>query len=219
MAVKYLYAAAVTPNGAAVNVHRLQRVSLDAQRVLLTLNHYVDADQELPTWQDEYEMPLEQFQMGAYPDCVWEWISAPSGLFPTGQIMDGASSLDDAKKAKLHQIASMRDGRIAGGYQFQPIGTFDTDQRSTQNIMGGVQLALIAQTAGQPFSIAWRLADNTVATLDASAMIAVGAALAIYVSAVYQRSWELKELADTAATLEELEAIDFGSWPVGSNAA
>lgn len=216
--MKYLYAAAVTPNGAAVNVHRLQRVSLDAQRVLLTLNHYVDADQELPTWQDEYEMPLEQFQIGAYPDCVWDWICEPDGLFADGQVLEGLSTIDEEKKIKRHDIMRMRDGRISGGFEFQPFGVFQTDKVSTENIMGAVQMAVISVLVQQPFSLTFRLADDSEPALDAQDMIAVGAAVGVYRSAVYKRSWELKALVDAAESMEDLDAVVLDGWPVASNA-
>lgn len=212
--MNYLYATAVTPNGATVNVHRLQRISLDEQKVLLTLNHFVDADQTLPTWQDEYEMPIQAFILGTYPDCVWNWISSPEGLFPNGQILQEATDLDSQKKIKLHQITILRDGTITGGYTVAGIGAVDTDNRSTQNIMGAVQLAVLAKMSGSPFSIEWRLSNNTNCTLDADQMIFMGTNVSMFVGAAYAKSWELKGLVNEATTEEELNSINIvEGWP------
>lgn len=215
--MKYAYAAAQTPNGAAVQVHRLHRATLEQTRVLLTLNHYVDANQELPTWQDEYAMPVENFLMGQYPDCVWDWIVSSEGLFPGGQILEELDSLDSEKKKKTAAINSMRDGHLRGGYEIDGMGTFETDERSIQNILGAVQMAVICQMTTQPFAIDWRLADNSTASLQAAQMIAVGAALVSYVSAVYQRSWELKALVAACQSQEDLEQVQLNGWPLASN--
>lgn len=212
--MKYLYAIAQTPNGATVNVHRLQRVSLDKQRVLLTLNHFVDADQELPTWQDEYEMPIEAFVLGAYPDCVWDWITGTAGLFPGGQILEEADDLENARKIALHRIERLRDGHIAGGVSVGELGVFQTDPRSTENIMGAVQVALIKYVLQQPFVVNFKRLDNTNASMNAAQTFEVGLTLAGLRGAIYERSWELKDLVDAATTVEEINAIDLtAGWP------
>lgn len=209
----YVHALAVTPNGAQVSVHRLHRVTLEQTRVLLTINHFADENQELPTWQDDYAMPLELFAMGSYPSCVFQYMVAADGLFPGGQVMDGDSDLETLRKKTVHSINRMRDGLINGVYTVQGLGVFEIDKTSTENIMGAVQVAVISKMANQPFSISWRRADNTNITLDADQMIAVGTSVAAFRSAVYERSWELKALVDAATTLEELQSIVLDGWP------
>lgn len=212
--MKYLYAIAQTPNGATVNVHRLHRVSLDKQRVLLTLNHFVDADQELPTWQDEYEMPIEAFVLGAYPDCVWDWIAGTDGLFPGGQILEEADDFENTAKMARHKIERLRDGHVAGGVTVGELGTFQTDPTSVTNIMGAFSLALAAVVLQQPFSVDFKRLDDTYATLDAARAIQVGGAAGLKRSQVYAHSWTLKTLVDAAQTVEEIEAIDLNEgWP------
>lgn len=212
--MKYLYAIAQTPNGATVNIHRLQRVSLDKQRVLLTLNHFVDADQELPTWQDEYEMPIEAFVLGAYPDCVWNWITGTAGLFPSGQILEEADDLENTRKMALHRIERLRDGHIAGGLTIPGLGTLQTGPRHTENIMGAINVAVIKHIRQQPFVVNFRMLDDTSVTLDSEQTFDVGLALAGLRGAIYERSWELKDLVDAAVTVEEINAIDVtAGWP------
>lgn len=215
--MKYLYAIAQTPNGALVNVHRLHQVTLEKERVLLTLNHFADASQEIPTWQDQYPMPLETFQLGSYPDCIWDWIVSADGLFPGGQILNEPTQLEDAKKIKHHQIERARDGQIFGGFEFVPFGRFATDARSMDNILGAAQGATVSKMLNQPFNRRWKLAGKTYAEVDADQLIAVGMRLLTFVSAVYQRSWDLKDLLEAAETNEEVDAIQLDGWPIASN--
>lgn len=212
--MKYLYAAAVTPNGASVNVHKLHRVSLDKQKVLLTFNHFVDAEQELPTWQDEYEMPIEAFVLGAYPDCVWNWITGVDGLFPDGQILEEADDLENTRKMALHRIERLRDGHVAGGLSIPGLGTIQTGSRHTENIMGAINVAVIKHIRQQPFVVNFKMLDDTFVTLGAEQAFDVGLALASLRGQIYERSWELKDLVDAATTVEEINAIDLeAGWP------
>lgn len=212
--MKYLYAAAVTPNGAAVNVHRLHRVSLDKQRVLLTLNHFVDADQELPTWQDEYEMPIDAFILGAYPDCVWDWITTSEGLFPDGVVLEELGDLETTKKMAIHKIERLRDGHVAGGLTIPGLGTIQTGPRHTENIMGAINVAVIKHLRQEPFVVNFKMLDDTFATLDADGAFDVGLALAGMRGQIYEHSWALKDLVEEATTMEELQAINLeAGWP------
>lgn len=65
--------------------------------------------------------------------------------------------------------------------------TFDADPTSQQLITGAAQMALLAQSSGQPWQIEWTLADNSSATLTAPDMLAVALALAQQVDAAHQR--------------------------------
>lgn len=210
---KYIHAIAVTPTGAQVSVHRLQKVELDTTRALITLNHYATDDQELPTWQDSYEMPIAAFVMGSYPDCIYDWLISPTGHFPSGQLMDDDNELETLRKIMLHETERLRDGHLYGGLTIPNVGGFDTDARAVQNIMGAVQMAVIAGMQNQPFTIDWRMIDNTTQTLDGPTMILVGATVASFVSAVYGRSWELKTLINSATNISDLEAVVLNGWP------
>jgi hypothetical protein len=85
-----------------------------------------------------------------------------------------------------------------------------TYQADKDRIVGAVQLALLAQAAGQPYSIDWTLSDNTHLTLDAAGMIAVGAALGEHVASAFAIGRKLREQIAVATSFEALDAI---VWP------
>lgn len=83
-------------------------------------------------------------------------------------------------------------------------------QANKENISCAVQLALQAQTAGKPYSIDWTLSDNTVVTLDAVAMIAVGKALAEHLGFAFAIARDLREQIAATLSIEQADAIQ---WP------
>ncbi|MGX9697003.1 DUF4376 domain-containing protein [Janthinobacterium lividum] len=88
-------------------------------------------------------------------------------------------------------------------------------QADKDRIVGAAQLALMAQAAGQPYSIDWTLSDNTHLTLDAAGMIAVGAALGAHVAEAFAIALHLRGQIAAATSFEELESI---VWPVPGDA-
>lgn len=88
-------------------------------------------------------------------------------------------------------------------------------QADKDRIVGAAQLALMAQAAGQPYSIDWTLSDNTYLTLDAAGMIAVGAALGAHVAEAFAIGLQLREQIAAATSYEALDAI---VWPVQEEA-
>jgi hypothetical protein len=68
-------------------------------------------------------------------------------------------------------------------------------------------MAMLAQAGGQPFSIDWTLADNTVRTLSGADMIAVGQALGQHVAACHIKARALREQINAATTVAEVEAV------------
>ena len=88
-------------------------------------------------------------------------------------------------------------------------------QADKDRIVGAAQLALMARAAGQPYSIDWTLSDNTHVTLDASGMIAVGAALGAHVAEAFAIGIHLRQQIAAATSFEELDAI---VWPVQGGA-
>ena len=77
--------------------------------------------------------------------------------------------------------------------------TFDGDATSQSRITGASLLALQAQLASAPFSIDWTLADDSVVTLDAPDMLAVGAALATYVQSMHTQFRSIKDEIEAAS--------------------
>lgn len=79
-----------------------------------------------------------------------------------------------------------------------------------EKIGGAVQMALIAQVAGAPFSIDWTLADNTVVVLNAQQMIGVGVSLGQSIAAIYDTARSLRTTINNATTAQAVDAI---VWP------
>lgn len=113
-------------------------------------------------------------------------------------------------EAKAYKWTALKAARtVAEAASFTCDGS--VYQADKERISGAVQLALLAQLAGQPFSIDWTLSDNSVRTLDAAQMIAVGVALGTVVSSIFDTARQLRIQLDAANTVEEVDAI---GWPV-----
>ena len=123
--------------------------------------------------------------------------------------------LEDQKLALWERVKAIRDARIETGPATVPgVGQFDTDATSRLNVNGAVTMALIAQAAGAPFSIGWKLYDNSIVELDAAQMIAAGLAVGQHVSACHARAQALGLAIEAAGDAEALVAIDIGAgWP------
>src|SRR3546814_10566296 len=80
-----------------------------------------------------------------------------------------------------------------------------------RNISGFVAEATLSKINGTPFSMPFKLSDNSIVMLDADQMIEVGKAVSLHGQRMYAKSWELKALADAATTTEELDAIDINA--------
>lgn len=111
-------------------------------------------------------------------------------------------ALSDVKASKWNEIKAARDATEYGGFVWDE-STFDSDQASQQKIMGAVQLAGL----DPQFSVDWTLADNSVRTLDATQMTAVGVALGQHVNAQHVKARGLRQQIEAATTKEAVEAI------------
>lgn len=135
----------------------------------------------------------------------------------TGQVsvaVDDPRSIETVKDSKWTQAKAVRDAHIDAGVTVPGIGTFDSDPASRNNITGAVTMALIAQGAGAPFTIGWKLADNSVSTLDAAEMIGVGVAMGQYVAACHANAQVIGLAIQGASDIETIDAIDLGAgWP------
>lgn len=115
-------------------------------------------------------------------------------------------SLPDFKAAKWAEIKRARDQAEFGGFTWDG-SAFDSDPTSQSRIQGAAQLATLAQLASQPFSIDWTLADNTVRTLSAADMIAVGTAMGVHISTQHASGRVKRQQIDAASTVEEVNAV------------
>lgn len=95
-----------------------------------------------------------------------------------------------------------------------PLGRADSDPDSQRKVAGAVQMAMIAQAAGAPFSIDWTMQDNSSVTHDAAAMIALGVAVGQHVAACHAVALAKRSAIEAATDTAAL--IDFdveGGWP------
>lgn len=118
-------------------------------------------------------------------------------------------SLIEVKLAKWAALKAERDAREFGTLTFAG-GEFDIDARSQARLSGTVQLAMMAKAAGQPFAIDWTLADNSVRTLTADDVIAIGVALGQHVVTQHAIARQLR--AALAAAPSDVAVANI-NWP------
>lgn len=118
------------------------------------------------------------------------------------------------RKAEKWAAVKMRRDTAEQGGCVAPLGRVDTDPDSQRKISGAVQMAMIAQAAGQLFEIVWTMQDNSEAVHDAAAMLEMGVAVGTHVAACHAVARALWEQIEAAADDAALEAIDVGAgWP------
>lgn len=127
--------------------------------------------------------------------------------------VDNALTFEIAKIELREAVMRRRDRAEFSGCD-TGLGRMDTDADSQRKINGSVTMALIAQAAGQPFSIDWTMADNTTVAHDGAAMIAAGVAVGMHVSACHENAIALKAAIEAAADVVALAGIDIEEgWP------
>lgn len=124
--------------------------------------------------------------------------------------IDPAQQLAIAQIALGERVRQLRDSAEWGGCM-TPYGPIDTDPDSQRKIGGGSTAALAMGTA---FAKEWRMADNTLVTLDAAKMIEIGLIVVSHVDACQTRKNALDAEIGAAETLADLEAINVtAGWP------
>jgi hypothetical protein len=118
-------------------------------------------------------------------------------------------SLDDLRALKHEEINRLRDLAEFGGCMTHLNKRINTDPKSLSRINGATLLALMTKIAAQPFSIVWRMEDNTDEPLDADGMILVGQTVAFHTNAAFEKAKTLKALADAATTKAEIDAVQW----------
>lgn len=112
------------------------------------------------------------------------------------------------KETKWGMLKLDRDAAENAGFTWDG-STFDSDKTSQSRIQGASQLAILAVSSGSPFSIDWTLADNTVRTLSAQDMIAVGVAMGQHIQAQHAKGRQLRANLDAATTPQEIDSIQW----------
>lgn len=134
----------------------------------------------------------------------------PGKQYQFDPITINVATLASYQDAKWEQTKVIRQAKMDGGV-VTPWGMVDSDATAKTNISGSVQLAMLAQAAGEPFEIEWTMKDNSEATLDAAAMISIGSAVGAHIAACHERGRVLRMEIFAATTMAELEAVDIES--------
>lgn len=201
-----------TPNGVTA-AHRIVKTEMTGSMLRLQVHMYPNQAQAIDAhllWQEYPELPLAVLDVqDPIASLERALVAQAQGLFAGGTYVPEAADddLDAARVRKWAQIKAERDRLESGGFDVQGLGHFDSDAESRARIVGAVTAAKIAQDAGQPYAIAWTLADNTTVDLDAAATIAVGFALLAHVNAIHQRSRALRLAIDAAPDAQAVAAI------------
>lgn len=112
-----------------------------------------------------------------------------------------------AKTDAFNRAKTDRDNALAGGFEFAGVHYQTRNASDVSNITGVGLAAIIANGAGQPFSVDFRATDNTARTMDGPTatmfyLTMVGAAQAIW--GQYNARYSM---IAAAQTVEEVEAL------------
>lgn len=116
-------------------------------------------------------------------------------------------SLAEIKESKWGLIKAERDLRMAGTFEHNS-HVYDVDPVNIAGASVDAREAIIANET--TWEQSWVLSNNTVITLTATEMIALGRAAKTHVSVLWGTSQYLRGLIEAATTVEDVEAI---TWP------
>lgn len=141
-------------------------------------------------------------------DLVEGWANTFTDRLVNDEWVDGRT-MEQVRLERRKSINEARD-RLEFSFFTWDGSVFDADEKSQARLQGAFQLANLSLFALQPYSVDWTLANNTVRTLSANDMVAVGQALAAHVLAAHSTARTLKTEIDAATTLAEVDAV---AWP------
>lgn len=142
-------------------------------------------------------------------------IAVPDGLRPPYAIVGGEvvhaeppePSITDLREAHWADARRYRE-RCTNGGCVTSWGRVDTDDDSRLKISGAVQMAMLAQMAGDPYSIDWTMSDNSQVTLDAVGMLQMGVSVGEHVKLCHANGTSIRTAIEAAADETALAAID-----------
>lgn len=121
--------------------------------------------------------------------------------------------LDALRERVWAKAKALRDQAEWGGCE-TPLGVVDTDPASQRKVNGAVLMALIAQGSDEDFSVDWTMHDNSTATHDGSAMIAMGVAVGEHVAACHGVGLDKRAAIDAADDAGAIASVDIETgWP------
>lgn len=162
-----------------------------------------------------YEVEGKRVIVAPVPDCGLTIDEIAEKDVPAGvkyAIMDTEEIQPDIielRANKWAEIKAERDHLEQAGVPYMD-KVLDSDTTSVQRIAIAVQAAQAAIAAEQPFTLEWTTQDNTPLTMDATQVVGMSVALAMYSDSLHQTARTLREQIEAAETAEALEAI---TWP------
>lgn len=111
-------------------------------------------------------------------------------------------SLDDLKADCWEAIKLARTTEETSPFMYKGV-LYDSNK---EQISGAVQMALLSKLGSIPFTIDWTTFDNSVQTLDATAMIELGQALGAHVNGAYEKGRAYRTQIATA-TMDTIGTI------------
>jgi len=126
----------------------------------------------------------------------------PISLDEVDAYINPPKSINELKLQQWETIKAARTQAEYGGFTWDG-STFDSDAISQARLTGAVQLAQL----NPALALDWTLASNTVRTLSAADLTAVGVALGVHVSTQFTKGQTLRAQIDAATTKEAVEAI------------
>lgn len=192
------------PNGALATGHTLDSLTIKADSVLAIVISYTSSGSVC--WSESMTIDYSNFVTGDPLQAAASYLTATGRYLAGGAVNVEPTELEALRSALLKKVESIRDDMIAGGVD-TPAGRVDTDEISIRNILGSVQTATLSLMSAKPLSIGWRLSDNSFVQLDQNQLVQMGVAVMEHIKVCYTRSWELKALIASAATLQDLQDI------------
>ena len=123
-----------------------------------------------------------------------------------GAIAADAAMIDIARAAKMEEIDKKRDEVIAEGVEYNG-KQFQSDTHDQALLTQAV--TLFSASGGVPDGYTWIAKDNSRVALDLAGLVALGALMALRVNENYQKARDLKDQANKALTLDEIQAIQW----------
>lgn len=198
------------PNGALAKYHRATSFQGGADATFVVVDSFHTEAMAVISWRDTYAIPAGAV-LGGLADAE-VLLTSSAGAFAGGTIIPvEQGDLITARALLWAEVKAARER--AAAFCDTGSGRVDCSVSSRVMITGAVQMAKDA-LADSDWSIAWTMADNSVVTLDAAQMIAMGTAVGAHVSACWAHGQTLRAAIDAAETLEALAQIDIVSgWP------
>lgn len=197
------------PNGATLQFHKIGAIEVRDGTLIVNVQSWPTEAAYLGGAAPAWNTPLSGATPAGFIDQVMSAVLASAQFSGGAQTSDAAQTLGAVKVRRWAALKAERQAREFGTFAWNG-ASYDCDAQSQVRIIGAAQLAALALAAQQAFEIEWTRADDSVATLSAADMIAMGQALATHVQAAHQTGRAVHQQIQAAATAEEVAAV---AWP------